>query len=131
MNKEEKDNLFEKAALVKRLEQKIIKLKEQEENAYDERKILEAEREIIRDEIKATMIANQKIFLKKTGEHVIKIKKGNGSVVVKDEMLLPSEFKKIVSTIKIDKMAIREKLLSGKRVIGAELEIHDFLVITG
>lgn len=129
LNKIEKNSLFEKAALAKRLDEKISQLKEQEEKVYNERKSLEVEKETVRDEIKAVMLASGSAIIKKKGEYTIKVKKGKGSVVVNDEELVPLEFKKTI--IKIDKTLIREKLLSGEKIIGAELEFNDFLVITG
>lgn len=129
LNKIEKNSLFEKAALAKRLDEKISQLKEQEEKVYNERKSLEVEKETVRDEIKAVMLASGSAIIKKKGEYTIKIKKGKGSVVVNDEELVPLEFKKTI--IKIDKTLIREKLLSGEKIIGAELEFNDFLIITG
>ena len=45
----EKNSLFEKAALTKRLDERISQLKEQEERLYNERKSLEAEKENVRD----------------------------------------------------------------------------------
>ena len=128
LNKIEKNSLFEKAALAKRLDEKISQLKEQEEKVYNERKSLEVEKETVRDEIKAVMLASGSAIIKKKGEYTIKVKKGKGSVVVNDEELVPLEFKKTI--IKIDKTLIREKLLSGEKIIGAELEFNDFLVIT-
>ena len=129
LNKIEKNSLFEKAALAKRLDEKISQLKEQEEKVYNERKSLEVEKETVRDEIKAVMLASGSAIIKKKGEYTIKVKKGKGSVVVNDEELVPLEFKKTI--IKIDKTLLREKLLSGEKIIGAELEFNDFLVITG
>lgn len=122
--------MFEKAALTKRLDERISQLKEQEERLYNERKSLEAQKETVRDEIKTVMLDGGSDIIKKKGEYTIKIKKGKGAVLVNDELLIPLEFKKIISTVKIDKTAIREKLLAGEKVVGAELEINDFLVIT-
>lgn len=130
LSKMEKNSLFEKAALTKRLDERISQLKEQEERIYNERKSLEAQKETVRDEIKTVMLEGGSDIIKKKGEYTIKIKKGKGSVLVNDELLIPLEFKKIISTVKIDKTAIREKLLAGEKVVGAELEINDFLVIT-
>lgn len=129
LNKIEKNSLFEKAALAKRLDEKISQLKEQEEKIYNERKNLEVEKETIRDEIKSVMLASGNAIIKKKGEYTIKVKKGKGSVVVKDEELVPLEFKKTI--VRIDKTLIRARLLSGEKIHGAELEINDFLVITG
>lgn len=129
LNKIEKNSLFEKAALAKRLDEKISQLKEQEEKVYNERKSLEAEKETVRDEIKTAMLADGSAIIKKKGEYTIKVKKGKGSVVVNDEELVPLEFKKTI--VRIDKTLIREKLISGEKILGAELEFNDFLVITG
>ena len=126
----EKNSLFEKAALTKRFDERISQLKEQEERLYNERKSLEAQKETVRDEIKTVMLEGGSDIIKKKGEYTIKIKKGKGAVLVNDEQLIPLEFKKTISTVKIDKTAIREKLLAGEKVVGAELEINDFLVIT-
>ena len=99
LNKIEKNSLFEKAALAKRLDEKISQLKEQEEKVYNERKSLEVEKETVRDEIKAVMLASGSAIIKKKGEYTIKVKKGKGSVVVNDEELVPLEFKKTIIKI--------------------------------
>lgn len=52
----------------------------------------------------------------------IKIKKNPVSVDVQDEALIPSEYKKVKEVISIDKVKIKEEILSGVIVPGAVLK---------
>ena len=51
----------------------------------------------------------------------LKIKKNPLSVAINNESLIPNEFKKIKKFISIDKSKIRDEILSGQIVLGAEL----------
>lgn len=136
LSKIDKDKIFEKAALVKRIENEIEKIKAQEielKTQLDSLRMSKQEKTLqvdnIRQAIKETMLANNKAVLKKAGEFTLKVKKSTlGTVIIHNEELLPERFKKI--TIAVDKTLVRKEIKEGQFVNGAELEFKDILYIT-
>jgi len=136
LSKIDKNKIFEKAALVKRIESEIEKIKAQEielKTQLDSLRMSKQEKTLqvdgIRQAIKETMLANNKAVLKKAGEFTLKVKKSTlGTVIIHNEELLPERFKKI--TIAVDKASIRKEIKEGQFVNGAGLEFKDILYIT-
>jgi len=136
LSKIDKNKIFEKAALVKRIESEIEKIKAQEielKTQLDSLRMSKQEKTLqvdgIRQAIKETMLANNKAVLKKAGEFTLKVKKSTlGTVIIHNEKLLPERFKKI--TIAVDKASIRKEIKEGQFVNGAGLEFKDILYIT-
>jgi hypothetical protein len=52
---------------------------------------------------------------------ILKLKKNPVSVFIKDEALIGNEFKKVREVISIDKSKIRDEIIAGRKVLGAEL----------
>lgn len=136
LNKKSKDELFEKAALIKRLEVEIERIKTKKVELKNQLMDLRATEQEIelqvgehRQSIKKTMLENNKSVLRKAGEYTLKVKRSTvGSVVIHNEELLPERFKKIAITF--DKASIRKEINEGQPVNGAELEFKPVLYIT-
>lgn len=62
-------------------------------------------------------------------EFEMKIKKNPPSLIIRDEELIPAQFKKIVKTVSIDKKSIKDILKDGVGVKGCHLEQSNRLEI--
>ncbi|MGL5646731.1 MAG: siphovirus Gp157 family protein [Clostridium sp.] len=77
-----------------------------------------------------------KVSLQETGKKSLKtslnswtIRKATPSVNILDNMQIPKELTKEKITIEVDKKAIKEKILNGEQVAGAELIYKESLLI--
>jgi len=102
------------------LEVQAKAIKEAEQNMNKRRKVLENKAASLKKYLHNNMvIANKDEF--KYPEYDIKIKKNPPKVVVDNEDVIPEKFKKVITTINIDKNALKDKL-KVEDVLGAHLE---------
>jgi len=114
------DKAVNVAKYMKNMEAMIKAIKEAEQNMARRRQTLENRAQWLKDYLKGNMEACgfQKI---ESPWFRLAIQKNPASVNVFDENAVPTQFKKEVVTIKIDKTAIKNAIKSGEDVPGAKL----------
>lgn len=109
------------AGLFLSLEADSKSIKEAEQKMRKRRESLEKNSKRLREYLLKSML-NLQIKEVKTAEYLVKLRKSPPSVGISSESMIPNEFKEIVETIKIDKMAIKTAIKAGKTVPGAVLQ---------
>jgi glycyl-tRNA synthetase alpha subunit len=83
----------------------------------------------IRENIKNSMIVSGVKSLE-TATHKFTVKNNAGSVVIVDEQMIPTEYKKEKVTVTVDKTAIKKAIEGGQEIHGADMSYSQTLLIT-
>lgn len=101
----------------------------QAQELRNELALLQKQEQEIKENIKNSMIVSGVKSIE-TNTHKFTVKNNPGSVVIVDEHMIPSEYKKEKVTVTVDKTAIKKAIEGGQEIHGANMSYSQTLLIT-